>query len=31
MLGSLVDLAVTDVVAAWTNRLPTAFGTAASH
>ena len=31
VLGSLVDLAVTDVVAAWTNRLPTAFGTAASH
>ena len=31
VLGSLVDLAVTDVVAAWTNRLPTAFGTASSH
>ena len=30
-LGSLVDLAVADVVAAWRDRLPSAFGTAATH
>ncbi|HEY8092864.1 MAG TPA: AIR synthase related protein, partial [Acidimicrobiales bacterium] len=31
VLGPLLDVAVADVVAAWRDRLPSAFGTAATH
>jgi phosphoribosylformylglycinamidine synthase subunit PurL len=31
VLGRLVDISVTDVVAAWRDRLPVAFGTATTH
>ena len=31
VLGRLVDVAVSDVVAAWRDRLPAAFGTATTH
>jgi phosphoribosylformylglycinamidine synthase len=31
VLGRLVDVAVADVIAAWRDRLPAAFGTAATH